>query len=139
MGSEDEGLIFNLLDTPGHPDCSEDAYRSLTTVDSAVMVLDAAAGSNPGIDQFQPAIHKIPDVSRRQSGTARAGDGGDARVGFRNRPPGTTPARGDVRELTSRGAVEGQYSTRQILGENQVYNRPQGLSPPAFGQQGDAV
>jgi peptide chain release factor 3 len=37
-------LTFNLLDTPGHADFSEDTYRTLTAVDSAVMVLDAAKG-----------------------------------------------------------------------------------------------
>ena len=36
--------VFNLLDTPGHEDFSEDTYRVLTAVDSAVMVLDAAKG-----------------------------------------------------------------------------------------------
>lgn len=35
---------FNLLDTPGHEDFSEDTYRTLSAVDSAVMVLDAAKG-----------------------------------------------------------------------------------------------
>ena len=35
---------FNLLDTPGHQDFSEDTYRTLTAVDSAIMVLDAAKG-----------------------------------------------------------------------------------------------
>src|ERR1700738_5202824 len=39
-----QGLAFNLLDTPGHQDFSEDTYRTLTAVDSAVMVLDAAKG-----------------------------------------------------------------------------------------------
>ncbi|HET9933616.1 MAG TPA: GTP-binding protein, partial [Polyangiaceae bacterium] len=39
-----EGNTFNLLDTPGHQDFSEDTYRTLTAVDSAVMVLDAARG-----------------------------------------------------------------------------------------------
>ena len=38
------GKTFNLLDTPGHQDFSEDTYRTLTAVDSAVMVLDAAKG-----------------------------------------------------------------------------------------------
>ena len=37
-------LVFNLLDTPGHEDFSEDTYRTLTAVDSAVMVIDAAKG-----------------------------------------------------------------------------------------------
>ncbi len=37
-------ITFNLLDTPGHEDFSEDTYRVLTAVDSAVMVLDSAKG-----------------------------------------------------------------------------------------------
>ena len=36
--------IINLLDTPGHADFSEDTYRVLTAVDSALMVIDAAKG-----------------------------------------------------------------------------------------------
>jgi peptide chain release factor 3 len=41
---ERDGLVFNLLDTPGHEDFSEDTYRTLTAVDSAIMVIDAAKG-----------------------------------------------------------------------------------------------
>ena len=37
-------ITFNLLDTPGHEDFSEDTYRVLTAVDSAIMVLDSAKG-----------------------------------------------------------------------------------------------
>jgi peptide chain release factor 3 len=44
MMFEREGIVFNLLDTPGHEDFSEDTYRTLTAVDSAVMVVDAAKG-----------------------------------------------------------------------------------------------
>src|SRR5689334_4058615 len=44
MTFEYRGLTFNLLDTPGHQDFSEDTYRTLTAVDSAVMVIDAARG-----------------------------------------------------------------------------------------------
>ena len=36
--------IINLLDTPGHADFSEDTYRTLTAVDSALMVIDVAKG-----------------------------------------------------------------------------------------------
>jgi len=39
-----QGHVVNLLDTPGHQDFSEDTYRTLTAVDSAVMILDAARG-----------------------------------------------------------------------------------------------
>ncbi|MBM3618783.1 MAG: peptide chain release factor 3 [Alphaproteobacteria bacterium] len=44
MTFEYGGRTVNLLDTPGHKDFSEDTYRTLTAVDSAVMVLDAAKG-----------------------------------------------------------------------------------------------
>ncbi|HEX7006682.1 MAG TPA: peptide chain release factor 3 [Alphaproteobacteria bacterium] len=44
MTFERGGVVFNLLDTPGHQDFSEDTYRTLTAVDSAVMVIDAAKG-----------------------------------------------------------------------------------------------
>ncbi len=44
MTFEHSGLTFNLLDTPGHSDFSEDTYRTLTAVDAAVMVIDAAKG-----------------------------------------------------------------------------------------------
>src|SRR5690554_4375430 len=44
MTFEFDGRVFNLLDTPGHEDFSEDTYRTLTAVDSAVMVIDAAKG-----------------------------------------------------------------------------------------------
>ena len=37
-------FIVNLLDTPGHEDFSEDTYRTLTAVDSALMVIDCAKG-----------------------------------------------------------------------------------------------
>ena len=44
MNFEYNNITFNLLDTPGHEDFSEDTYRVLTAVDSAVMVLDSAKG-----------------------------------------------------------------------------------------------
>jgi len=44
MTFEHEDTVFNLLDTPGHEDFSEDTYRTLTAVESAIMVLDAAKG-----------------------------------------------------------------------------------------------
>jgi len=44
MSFDYAGREFNLVDTPGHEDFSEDTYRTLTAVDSAVMVLDAAKG-----------------------------------------------------------------------------------------------
>ena len=47
MMFEHDGMVFNLLDTPGHEDFSEDTYRTLTAADSAIMVLDAAKGIEP--------------------------------------------------------------------------------------------
>ena len=44
MGFEYNGTKVNLLDTPGHQDFSEDTYRTLTAVDSAIMVIDCVKG-----------------------------------------------------------------------------------------------
>ena len=41
---ERDNMLFNLLDTPGHQDFSEDTYRTLIAADSAIMVLDSANG-----------------------------------------------------------------------------------------------
>jgi peptide chain release factor 3 len=44
MGFEYQGLKINLLDTPGHQDFAEDTYRTLTAVDSVVMIIDCVKG-----------------------------------------------------------------------------------------------
>ncbi|HRK20013.1 MAG TPA: peptide chain release factor 3 [Hyphomicrobiaceae bacterium] len=44
MTFEYGGVVFNLLDTPGHEDFSDHTYRTLTAVDAAIMVIDAARG-----------------------------------------------------------------------------------------------
>ena len=44
MTFEYSDCVFNMLDTPGHEDFSEDTYRTLTAVDAAIMVIDAAKG-----------------------------------------------------------------------------------------------
>jgi peptide chain release factor 3 len=44
---EHQGTVFNLLDTPGHHDFSEDTLRVLAAADAAVMLLDAAKGVEP--------------------------------------------------------------------------------------------
>jgi len=49
--------IINLLDTPGHEDFSEDTYRTLTAVDSALMVIDVAKG-------VETRTEKLMDVCR---------------------------------------------------------------------------
>ncbi|MFC7343947.1 peptide chain release factor 3 [Saccharopolyspora griseoalba] len=54
-----EDCVINLLDTPGHADFSEDTYRVLSAVDSAVMLLDAAKG-------LEPQTLKLFDVCRHR-------------------------------------------------------------------------
>ncbi|TIV90250.1 MAG: GTP-binding protein, partial [Mesorhizobium sp.] len=44
MTFEYDDNVFNLLDTPGHEDFADDTYRTLSAVDSAVMIIDAAKG-----------------------------------------------------------------------------------------------
>ncbi|MDP7142457.1 MAG: peptide chain release factor 3 [Alphaproteobacteria bacterium] len=57
MTFDNGGITYNLLDTPGHEDFSEDTYRTLTAVDSAVMVLDSAKG-------IEPQTRKLFEVCR---------------------------------------------------------------------------
>jgi peptide chain release factor 3 len=54
---EYQNCVFNLLDTPGHQDFSEDTYRTLMAVDSVVMVLDGAKG-------IEAQTHKLFEVCR---------------------------------------------------------------------------
>jgi peptide chain release factor 3 len=54
------GIIMNLLDTPGHRDFSEDTYRVLSAADCAVMVLDAAKG-------VEEQTEKLFQVCRRRN------------------------------------------------------------------------
>ncbi|MEN8613814.1 peptide chain release factor 3 [Dehalogenimonas sp. THU2] len=49
---EYQGYHINLLDTPGHQDFSEDTYRTLMAVDSAVMVLDSGKGIEPQTEKL---------------------------------------------------------------------------------------
>ena len=44
MGFEYRGVKINILDTPGHQDFAEDTYRTLTAVDSVIVVIDIAKG-----------------------------------------------------------------------------------------------
>ena len=44
MGFEYKGTKINILDTPGHEDFAEDTYRTLTAVDSVIIVIDGAKG-----------------------------------------------------------------------------------------------
>ncbi|NML95284.1 peptide chain release factor 3 [Novosphingobium olei] len=60
MTFQKDGVVFNLLDTPGHEDFSEDTYRTLTAVDSAIMVIDAAKG-------IEPQTRKLFEVCRMRS------------------------------------------------------------------------
>lgn len=44
MTFEYKGISINLLDTPGHKDFAEDTYRTLTAVDSVILVIDCVKG-----------------------------------------------------------------------------------------------
>ena len=54
------GFEINLLDTPGHKDFSEDTYRVLTAVDSALMVIDSSKG-------VEPQTEKLMEVCRMRN------------------------------------------------------------------------
>jgi peptide chain release factor 3 len=60
MGFEYKGLKINLLDTPGHQDFAEDTYRTLTAVDSVVMIIDCVKG-------VEIQTEKLMEVCRMRS------------------------------------------------------------------------
>jgi peptide chain release factor 3 len=59
MGFEYRGLQINILDTPGHQDFQEDTFRTLTAVDSAIVVIDVANG-------VESQTEKLVKVCRRR-------------------------------------------------------------------------
>ena len=60
MGFDYNNLKINILDTPGHKDFSEDTYRTLTAVDSAIMVIDGTKG-------VEGQTHKLMEVCRMRN------------------------------------------------------------------------
>ena len=52
MGFEYGGYKINILDTPGHQDFQEDTFRTLTAVDSVIIVIDAAKGVEPQTEKL---------------------------------------------------------------------------------------
>ncbi len=60
MTFEYKNLIINLLDTPGHKDFAEDTYRTLTAVDSVILVVDCVNG-------VEPQTEKLMEVCRMRS------------------------------------------------------------------------
>ena len=60
MGFEYNGYKVNILDTPGHQDFQEDTFRTLTAVDSVIIVIDAAKG-------VEPQTEKLMNVCRMRS------------------------------------------------------------------------
>jgi len=60
MGFEYRGKQVNILDTPGHQDFAEDTFRTLTAVDSVIIVIDAAKG-------VEPQTKKLMEVCRMRN------------------------------------------------------------------------
>ena len=60
MGFEYQKTKINLLDTPGHKDFSEDTYRTLTAVDSVIMIIDCVKG-------VETQTHKLMEVCRMRN------------------------------------------------------------------------
>jgi peptide chain release factor 3 len=60
MGFDYQGFKINILDTPGHKDFAEDTFRTLTAVDSVIVVIDAAKG-------VEPQTEKLVEVCRMRN------------------------------------------------------------------------
>ncbi|HBY19318.1 MAG TPA: peptide chain release factor 3 [Candidatus Marinimicrobia bacterium] len=64
MGFEYNGIKINILDTPGHKDFAEDTYRTLSAVDSAIIVIDVAKGVEEQTEKLVSVcrMRKIPVI-----------------------------------------------------------------------------
>src|SRR5690606_35809294 len=64
MSFEYKGKLINILDTPGHKDFAEDTYRTLTAVDSVIMVVDSVKGVEEQTRKLMEvcAMRKIPVI-----------------------------------------------------------------------------
>jgi peptide chain release factor 3 len=64
MGFEYNGYKVNILDTPGHQDFQEDTFRTLTAVDSVIIVIDAAKGVEPQTEKLMSVcrMRKTPVI-----------------------------------------------------------------------------
>jgi len=60
MGFEYNGVKINILDTPGHQDFAEDTFRTLTAVDSVIIIIDSAKG-------VEPQTRKLMEVCRMRN------------------------------------------------------------------------
>jgi peptide chain release factor 3 len=74
MGFEYRDYKINILDTPGHQDFAEDTYRTLTAVDSVIIVVDTAKGggsTNPKTDGSVPYAQNSGHDFCQQNGSRR--------------------------------------------------------------------
>ena len=119
------GMQFNLLDTPGHRDFSEDTYRVLAAVDSVVMVLDVAKGIEPQtLKLFEvcrsrdlPVITFLNKYDRPGRAPLELLDEIEEQIGLRP-TPATWPVGipGDFRGVIDRSSGEFTRFTRTIRG-----------------------
>ncbi len=93
MTFERDNVIFNLLDTPGHADFSEDTYRVLTAVDSALMVIDCAKGVAIAATHEGPLSHYATI------------EGGSPRISERVAPLIAVPTTSGTGSEVARGAI----------------------------------
>ena len=98
MGFEYQGRKINILDTPGHEDFAEDTYRTLTAVDSVIIVIDGAKG-------VESQTRKLMDVCRMRPPLQ-----GSLRPAGRNREgtphPGTSPLIPDFERRHLQGRLQ---------------------------------
>ncbi len=94
MGFEYNGLKINLLDTPGHKDFAEDTYRTLTAVDSVILVVDCVKGVEEQTEKLMqvcrmratPVIVFVNKLDREGKDPFELLDELEAKLGIRVRP-----------------------------------------------------
>ncbi len=94
MGFEYKNIKINLLDTPGHQDFAEDTYRTLTAVDSVILVIDCAKGVETQTEKLMqvcrmrntPVIVFVNKLDREGQGPFEILDEIEQKLGIKVRP-----------------------------------------------------
>jgi len=139
MQIEHGGCVLNLLDTPGHEDFSEDTYRTLTAVDSVLMVIDVAKGVEERTRKLMevcrprkvPVITFINKLDRHGIGPIELLDGIEAELGLACTPM-TWPI-GMGREFS--GLYEIESAKVHLFGEKGQSETIGGLDDPELARR----
>ena len=115
----------------------DNSEKGRSSVRSPVLVTKSQ--TLPGIDEINPAIFEIHNITRREFRASYLGNGCDLRIGVTDRFAQRTTPGGNLRKRSRCIALEPEDSPRPILGKHGFRRRQQSFATLALGDQLDAI